>query len=247
MINEIHSALSRRSVIGAGLAGVAATVAGAAPAAGAPLGAPAVGPGIHPANPAPSAATVSWRRLMAGNTRFRLGEQRHPHEQLDWREKLVNGQQPFACVLGCADSRVPPELVFDHGLGDLFTVRAAGEVLDDAVVGSIEYAVEHLKVPLVVVLGHESCGAVRAAVDLVRSGGELAGPVSALVRTIEATVLGTPARPDPAAFLNDCVARQAVRVAEQLRERSAVVRESATVLPAVYDLDEYRVSALAPV
>lgn len=227
--------MSRRGALGLGMVAAAAGVAGsAAPAA-------AGSPGQNGVPPA-----LAWRRLMAGNARFRAGNQRHPHEELEWRRKLAEGQQPFACVLGCADSRVSPELVFDHGLGDLFTVRTAGQVLDDSILGSIEYAVEHLGVRLVVVLGHESCGAVSAAVDLVRGRAELSGSVSALVRSIEPTVLSTPAESEPKAFLAACVANQARRITVQLAERSALIREAVEhhgvdVVPAVYDLDEFRV------
>ncbi|OZM72849.1 carbonic anhydrase [Amycolatopsis antarctica] len=192
---------------------------------------------------------TAWKMLTEGNARFVTGEQRHPHEQLEWREKLVDEQHPFACVLGCADSRVSPELVFDHGLGDLFTVRSAGEVLDDSVLGSVEYAVEHLGVRLVVVLGHESCGAVSAARDFVRGKGEFAGGVSTLVRSIEATVLATPPEADEAKFLAACVDNQARRVVDQLKERSVVLREAAAkhdveIVPASYNLHTFAVARL---
>ncbi len=194
---------------------------------------------MHPAH--------AWRRLVEGNERFVEGRQQHPNQGLPWRETLADGQEPFACVLGCADSRVPPELIFDQGLGDLFTVRTAGEVLDESIIGSIEYAVAHLHVPLVVVLGHESCGAVTAAVDLVRSGHGGTGSISTLVRGIEASVLSTPPDDDPDAFLAACIVRQARRVVTQLRERSALIRDAVDsrrlgLVPAVYDLDEYRVT-----
>lgn len=238
MIDKTATAIGRRGALGLGLAATAATVVGEA-------GAGATEP--VPDGLPPDAA---WQRLMAGNLRFRTGRQRHPHEQLAWRESLVEGQHPFACVLACADSRVPPELVFDHGLGDVFTVRSAGEVLDDAVIGSLEYAVEHLGVRLIVVLGHESCGAVQAAVELVHGGGHApSGSMGALVRSIEATVLATPADDDPAAHLQACVAGQARRIADQLPERSALIhdavrRRTVAVAPAIYDLDDYEVERL---
>src|SRR5262245_19259324 len=97
--------------------------------------------------------TDPWHRLQIGNKRFAAGHQRHPNQSPAHRQSLAETQNPFACVLTCADSRVPAELLFDQGLGDLFTVRAVGEVLDDAVLGSIEYAVAHLHVPLLVILG----------------------------------------------------------------------------------------------
>lgn len=227
----------------------AGAIAAAAGLAGSGYAAAQHGPPQQSMDGSPSQSMdpdAAWRKLIRGNERFVLGRQHHPHEQLDWRRKLVDGQRPFACVLGCADSRVTPELVFDHGLGDLFTVRAVGEVLDDAVVASIEYAVEHLGVRLIVVLGHESCGAVSAAVDLVRNGSSYTGAVSTVARAIEATVLATPAAADPAAFLDACVKHQARRVVQQLQERSAVIREAAAehavLIPARYDLDEFRVT-----
>lgn len=225
---------SRRHALGAGALAATAGFAGM-PAAAAvpPEGA------MHPAH--------AWRKLVEGNERFIGARQQHPHQGLPWRETLVDGQEPFACVLGCADSRVPPELIFDQGLGDLFTVRTAGEVLDESIIGSIEYAVEHLGVPLVVVLGHESCGAVTAAVDLVRSGHGGTGSISTLVRGIEASVLSTPQDDDPDAFLDACIVAQARRVVTQLRERSELIRDAVDshrvgMVPAVYDLDEYRVT-----
>jgi carbonic anhydrase len=140
-------------------------------------------------------------------------------------------------VLGCADSRVPAELLFDQGLGDLFTVRAVGEVLDDAVVGSIEYAVEHLHVPLVVVLGHSECGAVKAAIDLADGTSAVTGSVDTVARAIEAAVRATPRVPDEKAFVAACVRTQTTRVADELTRRShAIATVRPRVVTAVYDL-----------
>ncbi len=226
--------LSRRSLFVVGTATTAGLLAG---------------PGLLAA-PMAAAAEDSWRRLADGNARFVAERQIHPHQQLAWRQTLLAGQHPFACVLGCADSRVSPELVFDHGLGDLFTVRAVGEVLDDAVVGSIEYAVTHLNVPLVVILGHAGCGAVKAAIELVNGSASATGAVSTVARAIEATVRSTPADPDEAAFLAACVRNQAQRVRAELTERSADLRESVrrrsvVITSAVYDLRTGEVVRLA--
>lgn len=224
--------LTRRSLLAVGTVGTAGFVTGASARA----------------DPPPDTGDP-WGRLMAGNARFVSGQQLHPHQQLSWRASLVDGQHPFACVLGCADSRVTPELVLDHGLGDLFTVRAVGEVLDDAIVGSIEYAVEHLEVPLVVVLGHARCGAVKAAIDLVAGRGPITGAVNTVARAIEATVRATPGTGDDAAFLEACVRNQAKRVRTELMERSLVVREATEgrrvdIVPAVYDLRSGRVERI---
>lgn len=105
-----------------------------------------------------------WHELMAGNDRFATGRCEHPHRDEARRQQLVAGQRPKAVVLGCGDSRVPAEIIFDAGLGDLFVVRNAGAVLGTSILGSIEFAVGALHVPLVMVLGHESCGAVAGAI-----------------------------------------------------------------------------------
>ncbi|OZG68835.1 carbonate dehydratase [Bifidobacterium aquikefiri] len=110
-----------------------------------------------------STATVTWSRMLAGNRRFAQGEAEHPWQDKETREGLVDGQSPDAAVLSCSDSRVPPEIIFDEGLGDLFTIRTAGEIIDDAVQASLEFAIESLHVSLLVVMGHEHCGAVQSA------------------------------------------------------------------------------------
>jgi carbonic anhydrase len=111
----------------------------------------------------PAGGDEALELLLEGNTRFVEERPRHSHEGVRRRAMLAAGQHPAAVILGCADSRVPPELVFDAGLGDLFVVRVAGNVASEDEAGSIEYAVEHLDAPLVLVLGHEKCGAVTAA------------------------------------------------------------------------------------
>lgn len=108
-------------------------------------------------------ADIALHKLVEGNERFVDYQMKHPNEQKSRREKLLTAQHPFAIILTCSDSRVPPELIFDQGLGDLFVIRNAGNVVDEHVLGSIEYAVHHLGVNLVVVMGHEFCGAVGAA------------------------------------------------------------------------------------
>ncbi|WP_363301585.1 carbonic anhydrase [Bifidobacterium sp.] len=102
--------------------------------------------------------------MLAGNRRFSQGTAEHPWQDGETRESLIDAQHPDAAVLSCSDSRVPPEIIFDQGLGDMFTIRTAGEVLDAAVVASLEFAVETLNVSLLVVLGHEHCGAVASTV-----------------------------------------------------------------------------------
>lgn len=106
-----------------------------------------------------------WAEMKRGNARFVSGEPRHPRQDVERRNELVARQTPSAALFGCSDSRLAAEIIFDMGLGDLFVVRNAGQVISDSVVGSLEYAVAVLEVPLIVVLGHDECGAVRAAID----------------------------------------------------------------------------------
>jgi carbonic anhydrase len=106
-----------------------------------------------------------WREMARGNERFVAGEPQHPRQDVERRTELAGAQSPHAALFGCSDSRLAAEIIFDKGLGDLFVVRNAGQVISDSVVGSLEYAVAVLDVPLIVVLGHDECGAVRAAID----------------------------------------------------------------------------------
>jgi len=106
-----------------------------------------------------------WREMMRGNERFVIGEPQHPRQDVERRAQLATQQSPHAALFGCSDSRLAAEIIFDKGIGDLFVVRNAGQIISDSVVGSLEYAVSVLGVPLIVVLGHDECGAVRAAID----------------------------------------------------------------------------------
>lgn len=116
-------------------------------------------------DPYPRNADEALARLKAGNQRFVDGKPLHDRQESSWRSLLVEMQKPFATILGCSDSRVPPELIFDSGFGELFTIRVAGNVVAEDVVGSLQYAVRHLHTPLIIVLGHEKCGAVSATVE----------------------------------------------------------------------------------
>lgn len=119
-----------------------------------------------PPGPAPLSPDAAWAELARGNRRFVAGKVRHPHaDRKRLRETAEEGQHPIAVVLSCSDSRVPPEIFFDQGIGDIFSVRVAGNVSNNDEIASIEYAAEHLHVPLAVVLGHTQCGAVTAVVE----------------------------------------------------------------------------------
>jgi carbonic anhydrase len=188
-------------------------------------------------------ADEALAKLMAGNRRYVLHKEQHPDQSLARRKELRAGQHPFAVILGCADSRVSPELLFDEGLGDLFVIRVAGNIVDDAVLGSIEYAVEHLGTKLVMVLGHEQCGAVSAAVE----GGTTAGHINALVAAIRLSVEAS--AKEPGDRIHNCVIANARRVAQQVREsepilKDAVQKHGVKVVAADYALDSGKVNLL---
>jgi carbonic anhydrase len=170
----LRAALTGTAVLGGGL------VVGASPAAAAPRTAAP--------RKRPTTAEEALGELAAGNRRWRTFREQHPDETPAVRQSLTTGQRPFALVLGCIDSRVPPELVFDQGLGDLMTVRSAGQVLDEAVLGSLAYGVLELGIPLLMVLGHQSCGAVKATVQADESGEELPAHIQYLADRISPAI-----------------------------------------------------------
>ena len=135
----------------------------------------------------PSTPREAWHALLAGNGRFVSGAPAHPRQDIDRREALAQKQRPF----GCADSRLSAEIIFDVGLGDLFVVRNAGQVLAETIIGSLEYSVEVLQAPLILVLGHDECGAIRATIDstegtLVSEGEYIHNLVARIQPTVEA-------------------------------------------------------------
>jgi len=130
-------------------------------------------------------AASALAALLEGNRRFAAGACQHPHRSPGRRRALRGGQHPFAVVVGCSDSRVAPEILFDQGLGDLFVVRTAGHVVDRPALASVEYAAAHLHVPLVLVLGHSTCGAIHAALERDTA---LPGNLSVLVAALRPAV-----------------------------------------------------------
>lgn len=120
--------------------------------------------------------TEAWQRMQEGNTRFVAGTPAHPHQGIAHRANLADGQKPLAVLFGCSDSRLAAEIIFDLGLGDLFVVRNAGQVTGESIMGTIEYAVDLLDVPLIVVLGHDSCGAVAAAIQSLEPDAPVIAP-----------------------------------------------------------------------
>src|SRR6266576_4204091 len=130
-------------------------------------------------------------KLKEGNGRYTSGNVQHPGQTAERRTELAKTQHPFASIVSCSDSRVPPEIVFDQGLGDLFVLRVAGNVIDDHSLGSIEYAVDHLAVRLIVVLGHQRCGAVKAAKETIAAKGKAPAHIQSLVTAIKPAVEAT--------------------------------------------------------
>ena len=185
---------------------------------------------------------AALQKLMDGNARFVAGELEHPNLSKEVRETLAQGQNPYAVIVGCADSRVPPELLFDAGPGDLFVIRVAGNVVDDFEQASIEYAVAVLETPLVVVLGHESCGAVDAAVKAERGEASFEGHIHDLVEEIRESVESAMDKPYEGDLLDAAVAENANRVKHQLTRSQpyvgpAVEDGKVKLVAARYDLD----------
>jgi carbonic anhydrase len=185
----------------------------------------------------------AWQRLREGNERFVSGAALHPNQGASRRSELVNNQNPFAVIFGCSDSRLAAEIIFDLGLGDAFVVRTAGHVLDDAVLGSLEYSVSVLNVPLIVVLGHDSCGAVTATKDAVETGQMPPRFIRDLVERITPSVL-TSLREDKT-DVNDMVVEHAKQTVDRLLESSQVIsaaanNSSTAVIAVAYRLEEGR-------
>jgi len=184
------------------------------------------------------------RLLVDGNARFVAGKSEHARQDPERRTELANTQHPFAVVLGCADSRTSPEVLFDQGLGDLFVVREAGNVLDDHTLGSIEYAAEHLHSPLIVVLGHERCGAIAAARDTVAAKGHAEGHIQSLVESIRPAVESTAGQDaDATCKANVRNMVQALKTSEPLLKH-LVEKGELNVVGAYYDLDTGAVTFL---
>ena len=196
-------------------------------------------------------ATEARAELEAGNARYVAGER-----QLDTSEarlqELAGGQAPFAIILGCADSRVPPELIFDQGLGNLFVIRVAGNIVDPHQLGSIEYAVIACGTPLLVVLGHSSCGAVSATIGALRTPQEGGSPnIGALVEKISPAVKPLFEQDlDDSELLSQAVRANVHAVIADLRANSALLDERIAggdleVLAAEYSLESGQVTFLA--
>lgn len=181
--------------------------------------------------------------LLAGNQSFVAAGGACPRQSPSRRSSVAATQHPIAVVIGCADSRVPPEAVFGQGIGDLFVIRVAGNIIDDAVLGSVEYAVEHLGVPLVIVLGHERCGAVRAALAKQPPHAH----VAALVDRIRSAI--ALARKQPGDVVDNAVRANVAASVKQVQSSQPVLAPmirngKVKVVGARYDLDTGAVEIL---
>jgi carbonic anhydrase len=193
-------------------------------------------------------AQEALQRLKDGNARFASGQARFPTVQKKVLKELARSQQPYATILGCSDSRVPPELVFDAGFGELFVMRVAGNVLGTAILGTLQYAGSHLQTPLFVVLGHGGCGAVQAAVATKFSGATHKSRISLLLENILPALEGLDGTQAPAALLRSAVEANVRHTMRELldtpeaRLRTAV--GDVKLVGAVYELESGRVRFL---
>jgi carbonic anhydrase len=225
----------RRAFLGAAAAALACAATGVA----SPPAALAAGPTVARTTLTPDQAL---KLMKDGNGTFKTEAPYRAVQGRDRRLELARGQAPFCVLVGCSDSRVPPELLFGRGLGELFIIRNAGNTVDTAALGSIEYGVGVLGCPLVVVLGHEACGAVAAAVDVVEKNATFPGVIGEMIQPIIPAVLEA-RRATGGTLLDNSVVANAKRVATRLRTQSPVLQEALRggklkVVPAHYDLDD---------
>ncbi|MCX6954507.1 MAG: carbonic anhydrase [Verrucomicrobia bacterium] len=220
------------------------------PAPAAHVAPPAAKPAAHakPAHAAPVSAERpspedALQRLLDGNARFVAGHAEHPNQSVARRVETAAGQAPFAVILTCSDSRVSPEFYFDQGIGDLFVVRDAGNTLNDHVIGSIEYAVEHLHASIVLVVGHEKCGAVAAAI----AGGRADGRIGTIIEAIRPAVKET--RNQSGDKTDNAIRSNARRAAQALTATGPIISHAVQsgeikIFAARYDLDSGRIELI---
>jgi carbonic anhydrase len=193
-------------------------------------------------------ADEALERLKRGNARFLSGDSHFPRLQQEVLAELARGQQPYATILGCSDSRVPPELVFDAGFGELFIVRVAGNIIGPSIAGSLQYAALHLHTPLFVVMGHEGCGAVQAALASKFDGARQAERIEYLLENIVPALdgidPGQPLQTQMLAAVEANVRRTVRRLLESPEGRTLAASGAARTVGAVYELSTGRVRFL---
>ncbi|ULQ54848.1 carbonic anhydrase [Flavihumibacter fluvii] len=194
-----------------------------------------------------SASVNHLQRLLNGNERFSHLKPRHPDEDLQRLKEAAIVQHPYAVVICCSDSRVSPELLFDEGIGDLFVIRTAGNIIGGVEIGSVEYAVEHLGVKLIVVMGHENCGAIKAFVE----GGNAPGHIKDIVDSIgnESEIIAIPKNNKDR--LEKCVTANVLHAVKQLQQQSLILQEKKSegdiqIIGTRYDLNDLKITILQP-
>ncbi len=201
-----------------------------------------------PGDTPPQTAEEALARLQAGNLRFVRGEARFSTLQKEILAELTGGQQPYATVLGCSDSRVPPELVFDAGFGELFVIRVAGNVLGPSILGTLQYSALHLKTPLFIVMGHEGCGAVKAAIASRFDGSQQASRIEILLEQIIPALDGLDPQAAPAELLSAGVEANVRRTIRELlatpEAKSRMGEGVFKLVGAIYELETGRVRFL---
>jgi carbonic anhydrase len=237
----VGSPVSRRAFLATMAVGAAATAADPLEAWAAATAAP--GHGGTRLSPARALAA-----LKSGNKRYVLGRLQHPDQSLRQRKALRPGQAPFATVFSCIDSRVPPEIVFDRGLGDMAVIRTGAQVLDSAIVlGSIQFSVDHLLTPLVVVMGHQRCGAVKATIDAFEHGHGAPGAIPTVVEALRPAYLA--AKKQSGNLLDNMVRAQTRLTVKRLRAdpvlRKYAAHHPLKIVGAYYSLDTGVVSIIA--
>jgi carbonic anhydrase len=195
-------------------------------------------PQLAPEAPITDADEV-LQRLMEGNLRYSTNRATDLNESAVRRIEIAKAQRPFAAIFGCVDSRVPPEIIFDHGLGDLFVIRTAGHIIDRAVLGSIEFGIVELTIPLIMVLGHERCGAVKATIEAIEQHQDAPNQIDMLVDSIRPAV--ERARSQPGDLLENAVQANIELTVSRLKASpilaEAIQKGRLEVVGARYDLD----------
>lgn len=188
-------------------------------------------------------ANEALKLLLNGNKRFIKGDMVHPHQVVRRRSEIIHGQRPFAVVIGCSDSRVPPEVLFDQGLGDIFVVRVAGATIGNVCIGSLEFAIEHLDVNLVMVMGHQYCGLIKTAAG----GDDVHHHLGSLVKTASEAVENTKDMPgDP---LENATKENVKLLIDRLEDQSPVIDKhvksgKVKIVGCYYSLDSGRVDII---
>lgn len=188
---------------------------------------------------APVKATTPLEQFLEGNKRFASMHPVHPHETKQRVAEIATGQHPKVAVICCSDSRVPPELIFDQGLGDMFVVRTAGNLMGGLEIGSIEYAVEHLGVEYILVMGHKDCGAIKAFIE----GGEVPGHINDIIQTIKAEQEISQIPMTDKQLINDYIRANILHGLHQLKQQSVIINDKVRsrqlqLVGACYDLDK---------